>query len=284
MSRVLALTALALAPVAAGPSIVFTRGPVLFVSERGGVRSLGHYGTNPVWSPDGKRIAFEYNGDVFTVGADGRGRRLLVRSALQPAWSPDGDSIAYASSGANVDVYVAGVDGSHPRRLTHGRGVDDTPTWSPDGRRIAYSSQRWCAVRTLPGCSTQVFVMGRDGGRKRRLTSSWFRCTRPRFSPDGRRLVWLRAYVDYYENVVRTAPDALYVVVVGDVDGPRRRTLTTERERAWAATFSPDGRRVLFSLERVHPPWHLAVVAVGGGPVRVLTHADRDDLGADWRK
>jgi TolB protein len=284
MSRVLALAALALAPVAAGPSIVFTRGPVLFVSERGGVRSLGHYGTNPVWSPDGKRIAFEYNGDVFTVGADGRGRRLLVRSALQPAWSPDGDSIAYASSGANVDVYVAGVDGSHPRRLTHGRGVDDTPTWSPDGRRIAYSSQRWCAVRTLPGCSTQVFVMGRDGGRKRRLTSSWFRCTRPRFSPDGRRLVWLRAYVDYYENVVRTAPDSLYVVVVGDVDGPRRRTLTTERERAWAATFSPDGRRVLFSLERVHPPWHLAVVAVGGGPVRVLTHADRDDLGADWRK
>jgi TolB protein len=281
---VLALAALALAPVAAGPSIVFTRGPVLFVSERGGVRSLGHYGTNPVWSPDGKRIAFEYNGDVFTVGADGRGRRLLVRSALQPAWSPDGDSIAYASSGANVDVYVAGVDGSHPRRLTHGRGVDDTPTWSPDGRRIAYSSQRWCAVRTLPGCSTQVFVMGRDGGRKRRLTSSWFRCTRPRFSPDGRRLVWLRAYVDYYENVVRTAPDSLYVVVVGDVDGPRRRTLTTERERAWAATFSPDGRRVLFSLERVHPPWHLAVVAVGGGPVRVLTHADRDDLGADWRK
>jgi Tol biopolymer transport system component len=284
MSRLLALAALALSPVAAGPSIVFTRGPVLFVRDGGGIRSLGHYGTNPVWSPDGKRVAFEYNGDVFTVGADGRGRRLLVRNALQPAWSPDGDSIAYASAGRNVDVYVADADGSNPRRLTHGRGVDGMPAWSPDGRRIAYTSQRWCAVRTLPGCSTQIFVMDRAGGRKRRLTSSWFRSIRPRFSPDGRRLVWLRAYVDYYENVIRTVPDSLYVVVVGDVDGPRRRTLTSMRERAWAATFSPDGRRVLFSVERVRPPWHLAVVAVDGGPVRVLTNGDRDDLGADWHK
>jgi TolB protein len=284
MSRLLALTALALSPVAAGPSIVFTRGPVLFVRDGGGTRSLGHYGTNPVWSPDGRRVAFEYNGDVFTVGADGRGRRLLVRNALQPAWSPDGGSIAYASAGRNVDVYVADADGSNARRLTRGRGVDGMPAWSPDGRRIAYTSQRWCAVRTLPGCSTQIFVMDRGGGRKRRLTSSWFRSTRPRFSPDGSRLVWLRAYVDYYENVIRTVPDSLYVVVVGDVDSPRRRTLTSMRERAWAATFSPDGRRVLFSRERVRPPWHLAVVPVDGGPVRVLTHGDRDDLGADWRK
>jgi TolB protein len=280
----LALGLLALSPGGDGPAIVFTRGPILFVMGRAGVQSLGHYGTNPVWSADGKRIAFEYNADVYTVGANGRGRRLLVRNALEPAWSPDGTSLAYASLGPNVDVYVADADGRHPRRLTHGLGVDGTPTWSPDGRRIAYTSQRWCAVRTLPRCATQIFLMNRDGGRKRRVTSTWFNSIRPRFSADGRRLVWLHAYIDYSENVIRTAPDSQYVVVVGDLGGGARRILTDETERAWAPTFSPDGRRILFSLERLRPPWHLAVIPAGGGRVRMLTHGDRDDLGADWRR
>ena len=204
---------------------------------------------------------------------------------MHPAWSPDGRSLAYTSVGANLDIWVVGADGGGARRLTHGRGVDTMPWWSPDGSRIVYAGQRWCAVRTLPLCPMQIFVMDASGAHKRRLTSSWWNNARPRFSPDGGRVVWLRAdeSEDYWESLIRLLPDSRFVVWTARADGSRMRRLTTPRVRAWAATFSPEGRSVLVSVEQTVPPWHLAVVPVGGGPVQLLTHGDRNDLYADWR-
>jgi Tol biopolymer transport system component len=279
------LTLLALALLVHGGSanpIVFTRGAVLFVRDGGAERSLGVYGTNPVWSPDGRTIAFEYGPDIYVVGRDGKGRHLLVRGAMQPAWARDG-RIAYTSThGANLDVTVAEADGRNPHRLTRGLGVDELPSWSPDGRRIVYTSQRWCSVRTLASCSTQIFVMDADGGHKHRLTSDWFSSVRPRYSPDGRRLVWLHAYLDYPDYVIRSIPSSRYAVVVASASGGHAHAVTSERVRAWAPTFSPAGTTVLFSVEQRYPPWHLAMVGVDGGPVRVVSHSDRDDSGADW--
>jgi TolB protein len=282
---VLRLTLLALVLLVHGGSahpIVFTRGAVLFVRDGGRERSLGVLGTNPVWSPDGRTIAFEYGADIDVVGRDGKGRHVLVRNAMHPAWAPDG-RIAYTSTrGGNLDVSVADEDGANPRRLTRGLGVDELPSWSPDGRRIAYTSQRWCSVRTLVSCSTQIFVMSADGSHKRRLTSDWFSSARPRFSPDGRRLVWLHAYLDYEDNIVRSIPSSRYVVVVARSSGRGAHAVTRGSARAWAPTFSPDGTKILFGIEQRYPPWHLAVVGANGGPPRILTHADRDDTGPDW--
>jgi Tol biopolymer transport system component len=131
-------------------------------------------------------------------------------------------------------------------------------------------------------CSTQVFVMNADGSRKRRLTSDWLSSARPRFSPDGRRLVWLHAYLDYEDNIVRSIPSTRYVVVVAGASGRGAHAVTSEGVRAWAPTFAPNGTTVLFSLERRYPPWHLAVVGVNGGPLRLVSRGDRDDSGADW--
>lgn len=280
----LALLAFALLIQGGGPhSIVFTRGAVLFVRESNGAEhSLGIYGTNPVWSPDGRSIAFEFGPDIYVARRDGSGRRVLVRNAMHPAWAPDG-RIAYTSTrGGNLDVMVADTGGGNARRLTRGLGVDETPSWSPDGRRIAYTSQRWCSIRTIATCSTQIFVMDADGTHKRRLTSGWMNSVRPRFSPDGRRLVWLRAYLDYYDNIVRAIPSSGYVVVVARATGGDPHAVTASGVPTWAPTFSPDGSAILFSVERGVPPWHLAVVGVGGGRLRIVTHGDRDDSGADW--
>ena len=245
MYRLVAALFILVTPVSASHPLVFTHGSVLFVRDARGQRSLSQYGTNPSWSPDGASIAYQFGTDVFTVRSDGTNRRLLVRNALQPAWSPDGTRFAYVSADpANFDVYVADSGGGNPHRLTRGRGVDATPSWSPDGTRIVYQSQRWCAVRTLTGCSMQIFVMNADGTHKHRLTSSWFDNARPRFSPDGRRIVWLRAYVDYYENIYTDLPDgSRWQVMTARSDGSEQRVVTSSRVRAWAPTFSPDGRR-----------------------------------------
>ena len=53
---------------------------------------------NPVWSPDGRRIAFESDWQLNVMNADGSGQRRLTRNAgrnFAPAWSPDGQKIAF---------------------------------------------------------------------------------------------------------------------------------------------------------------------------------------------
>ena len=53
--------------------------------------------SNPVWSPDGRRIAFESNWQVNVMNADGSGQRADAQrgAQLHPAWSPDGQRIAF---------------------------------------------------------------------------------------------------------------------------------------------------------------------------------------------
>ena len=56
-------------------------------------------GTSPSWSPDGKNVAFDRNGDLWTMKANGTGAQLMIdvpSSTAGIAWSPDGRWIAYA--------------------------------------------------------------------------------------------------------------------------------------------------------------------------------------------
>ena len=92
-------------------------------------RRLARYavGSNPAWSPDGRRIAFRRfdrcrsagPSDLYVVNADGSGLRRLARHRrtcrVLFAWSPDGRTIAFLH---NREVYIVKADGSDERRLT----------------------------------------------------------------------------------------------------------------------------------------------------------------------
>src|SRR5580765_4216813 len=123
----------------------------------------------PVWSPDGRRIAFLSRRDggkeIYVVNADGSGQRRLTGDARFPAytgakstptWSPNGRQILFEGGpGAYRPVYVVNADGSGQRRLARN---GSSPAWSPDGRTIAFFSD------------PKIYLMNADGSEHRPLT------------------------------------------------------------------------------------------------------------------
>lgn len=85
------------------------------------------------WSPDGTRIAFHGDGEVWAMNADGSGITQLTSDAENydesPVWSPDSTSIAFASSREPSGLWVMNADGTELRPMPAGSGVLSPGDW-----------------------------------------------------------------------------------------------------------------------------------------------------------
>ncbi len=79
---------------------------------------------NPSWAPNGDKIAFSSNVNIWTVNFDGSGLRQLTNtSGAMPNWSPNGAQIIYSS----IHLWIMNADGSNKRQLTFSPGVPQLP-------------------------------------------------------------------------------------------------------------------------------------------------------------
>ncbi len=121
----------------------------------------------PVWSPDGGRLAYVWYtappSDIFIMNLRDP-RQPVVRPAPQPdhaqnvlpAWSPDGRRIAFVSMrSGNADIWAVNTDGTGLTNLTNDPSQDVSPAWSPDGAKIAFISDR--------AGTKQLYVMSAAG-------------------------------------------------------------------------------------------------------------------------
>jgi tricorn protease len=95
---------------------------------------------------NGNLIAFSYAGDLWTVDrSGGHASRLTTGTGIEtdPVFSPDGRLIAFTGEyDGNTDVFVVPAMGGVPTRLTHHPAVDSAVGWTPDGKNVIFRSNR----------------------------------------------------------------------------------------------------------------------------------------------
>jgi len=241
---------------------------------------------SPRYSPDGKRIAFTSgrssqagSSEIWLCDSDGSNQQQVTSlgaDAAYPSWSPDGASIAFNSTAeGNMVVYVIGVNGGKPRRVTPDARDNNAPSafpnWSRDGKWIYFTSNRsgegqvW-KVPAQGGKAVQVtknggqsglesidgkflyYAKGSDpnsiwkvpvnGGQETQITQSLV--STKDFEVVDRGIYFIPA------RSARNIPSSSIQFFNFDT-GRVMSIATTEKEAAFGLTISPDGRWILYT-------------------------------------
>lgn len=213
-------------------------------------------GSFPDWSPDRQRLLFDFtdedgNQQLATVRADGsRFRQLTDVPGISEAgdYSPDGRTIVFDRSLQALDdpefhtsLWVMKSDGSRARPLfgPSSKTFDVEPAYSPDGSKIAFA--RLIVQPPDVPYTAALFVADADGSYLRQLTPYRHVIEHPKWSPDGRRIVF---NIENPENSDDPLEGIWEVRVKG---GPARHLLpATGGLHGFKPDYSPDGQRILF--------------------------------------
>jgi len=232
--------------------------------------SGAHNNTLPVWSPDGRTIAFvsdrDGNREIYVMNADGSNQVNLTRNAADdwtPCWSPGGQEIAFASfRDGDWEIYIMNADGTNTRRLTNQASAEYSPAWSPDGRTLACVSNR--------DGNLEIYALPVDGGRALRLTHDGATDQSPAWSPDGKTLVW------------ESYRDANMEIWAADADGSNARNLGRDSYADdHAASWSPWGGRIAYHSNRAGG-WDIYTLNLETGERVNLTASDALEQSPNW--
>lgn len=293
--------------------------PVLFTDVPG-------RGRGPVWSPDGKMIAFnrEPGGDnesneiwIVPVSEDGKGAAVPTKIKLPlstydflAGWTSDNKIGINLLNPLHRAIYTAPASGGKAVQVTPA-GWPFHPRWSPDGKRIFF---RWDggdiasvpaeggevseipirsdtrSFEALPGGGNAVSPDGKkivfagagfkkgvtvvdiwtipvEGGKPTQLTTSPGQDRYPCWSPDGKKIAFIRYAYDAYAEPSKEASICIVPTAGGEV-----RQLTSESHRVkWSTiAWSPDGKSIAYFSEDEA----IRVIPVQGGEPRVVVKVE----------
>ena len=227
----------------------------------------GYYNLYPVWSPDGKRLAYISNqGQDFLITSlhvlcleEKADRAVATGAVSSPSWAPQGQTLVFTRRskpnqyGASYwDIYMCDIEKKRETRLTYGLRAK-FPSFSPDGRWI-------CFVQNEKG-TNNLGLCRSDGTGVRYLTQFGDRTQiyTPRWSPDGKKIAFAISHGEGRDIAVinRDGTDFHYVV----------SSKGTDRDPCWAS----DGKGIIFSSD-VTGIFNLYWISIGDREVRQLTN------------
>ncbi|WP_085219443.1 amidohydrolase family protein [Allosphingosinicella indica] len=205
-------------------------------------------------SPDGRTIAFDLLGDIYTMPVTG-GRATRIAAGLayevQPRFSPDGSQIAFTSDrGGGDNIWLMNADGSNKRQLTkESFTLLNNPTWSPDGQSIA-ARKHFTTGRSLGTGEVWLYHIAGGSGValvERPNPQHQKELGEPMFSPDGKAIYF--SYDSTPGGVFQYAQNSnaeLFRIDRYDMETGERSTVTGGPGGAVRPAPSPDGRYLAF--------------------------------------
>ncbi|MCD6098136.1 PD40 domain-containing protein [bacterium] len=190
---------------------------------------------SPRFSPDGQRVVYLSNYDVFICNTDGTGRVQLTDTPDTECgcvFSPDGNSIAFSrDEGGNENIFVMDIASGEERRLTTASCRDFRPLFTPDGETIIFLSDRDSrGIYTLYSCNLLT-------GEVRRLNHSLYPQLEPNISPSGDMIA--------FKKVFGVDSDIYYL----SYPGLTEHLLFDDAGQAGNPVFSTDGSTIAFTRE-----------------------------------
>ena len=231
---------------------------------------------NPVFSPDGKVIAFvrivgEGTTDIYTIPLSGGLVRQLTYDKVSlegMAWTSDGTKVVFSSyREGSKSLWVVSASGGEPKRLPFGGAIASEPAISRQGNRLSYTQgdsypNLW--VVQISGGATM-----RNSEAKPFFSSATYN-NAPRFSPDGKKV----AFASH-----RSGDMELWTCDSPNCSEPLQ--LTFLKSLTGTPRWSPDSKRISFE-SRPHGHSQIFVISAGGGKPTPITDGTAEDKVTSW--
>lgn len=272
--------------------------------------------TGPYWSPDGLKLAFSasYNGnyEVYVLNlVDNSKERITDHPAndLYPVWSPNGLDIAFFSDRKShipphpPDTIVYNIRGLYETYARDGY----LPSWSPDGKAIL------AHLRSERG-NYEIYTMDKRARNRTSLTWNMATDVHPRFSPNGKKIVFVSdrdfqpeiyimnadgtgqkrltfspAYTidpiwspDGHQIAYISNASGFFDIYVMNADGSKKRRLTDTPSYDISPVWSPDGKQILFASDREDGVFNLFIMDIYGDNIRRLTSGEGNEYYGSW--
>lgn len=223
----------------------------------------------PAISPDGKQVAFAWNGengdnfDIYVKLLDASAPLRLTSNPADeysPAWSPDNRAIAFMRSvSGHFEIWTVPALGGPERKLGESAASEGL-SWSPNGKFLALVD------RELPRGPYNLTLLTVETGEKRKLSSPPDESLGdfgPAFSHDGKAIAFRRSSSSVTEDLY-----VLPVTITGEPQGKPRRL--TSQERVFGLDWLADDRRIVYSSDRYDRTGIWTITPSGGVPEQLV--------------